>query len=475
MRLIRLDRRRLALAAVATCALAAIFAVLLAVRLHEGRAPYSGDEPHYLIVAASLIYDGDVDVKNDYAIAPYRRLPNPPDVHVNTSIFTASSPHWYSSHGVGLPAIVVPGVLADNAWGAAVEMVGLSAVVLLLTFFWVRRFVPASLAAIATAALGFSPFFLGLEGRIFPDLFTAALLLGCLLILELPRPRPRQLFVLSVLVGIAPWIHFKNGFAFATIAVIAVVLTIRRTDGFEPLRRIGVLTLLVVPALVSAIGYELSVRDWYSSWLPRRMSPPGRELFAFSPIRGFEAASFDASHGLFAGNPALILILAGLPVWFKCARSSFLRLALVLGPTVLMQATFNDWSGGYAPAGRYSLQFVPALMPAVALVLREGATVFRVIAAVLIGVQWALAASFIWLRPPWILAGAPSPLFGALKPRLGFDVDRVLPTFDMNARVLHGSWSLLAWHIAAAALVAYGIAISTDSAVSQRLRAFGRT
>ena len=475
MRSLRLNRRQLALAAIGACALAAIFAALLAVREHEGRAPYSGDEPHYLIVAASLIYDGDVDVKNDYAIAPYRRLPDPPDVHVNTSIFTASSPHWYSSHGVGLPAVIVPGVLVDNAWGAAVEMVALSAVVLLLTFFWVRRFVRASLAAIATAVLGFSPFFLGLEGRIFPDLLTAAVLLGCLLILELPRPRPWQLFALSVLVGISPWIHFKNGFAFATIAAIAVVLTVRRTHGLEPLRRIGVLTLLVTPALVSAIGYELSVRDWYSSWLPTRMSPPGRELFAFSPIRGFEAASFDASHGLFAGNPALILILAGLPVWFKCARGSFLRLALVLGPTILMQATFNDWSGGYAPAGRYSLQFVPALMPAVALVLREGSTVFRAIAAVLIGVQWALAASFIWLRPPWSLAGAPSPLFGALKPHLGFDVDRVMPTFDTNARLLNGGWSLLAWYVAAAALVAYGIAISTDSAAWQRSRFFGRT
>ena len=322
---------------------------------------------------------------------------------------------------------------------------------------------------------GFSPFFLGLEGRIFPDILTAALLLGCLLLLEVPRPRAWHLLLLSLLVGISPWVHFKNGLAFATIAAIAVVLTLRRTAGLGSLRRIGKLTLVVGPALVSAVGYELSIRDWYSSWLPTRMSPPGRELFAFSPIRGFEAASFDVSHGLFASNPALILILAGLPVWFQCARGSFLRLSLVLGPTILMQATFNDWSGGYAPAGRYSLQFVPALMPAVALILREGSAVFRVIATALIGIQWALAAAFVWLRPPWSTAGEPSPLLIALNPYLGFDVDRLMPRFDSGASLLHGDWQLLSWGVGASALIVYGIVASEKSAACRRLRTVGRT
>ena len=43
----------------------AIFAVLLVVRQRQAMQ-YSGDEPHYLIVTESLMYDGDVDVKNQY-------------------------------------------------------------------------------------------------------------------------------------------------------------------------------------------------------------------------------------------------------------------------------------------------------------------------------------------------------------------------------------------------------------------------
>jgi hypothetical protein len=173
---------------------------LFAVRFHEVRL-FSGDEPHYLIVTESLINDGDVDVKNDYALARYRALPDPPDVHVNPNIFTASSPHWYSSHGVGLPAIIVPGTAIDNARGAAAEMVLVATVVLVLTFFWARRFTATRYAAVATAVVGYSPFFLGLDGRIFPDLPTAALLLGCLLLLELRQPHLWQFALLSVLVA----------------------------------------------------------------------------------------------------------------------------------------------------------------------------------------------------------------------------------------------------------------------------------
>jgi hypothetical protein len=38
--------------------------LLLAVRSHNPQ-PYSGDEPHYILVTTSLFLDGDVDVKND--------------------------------------------------------------------------------------------------------------------------------------------------------------------------------------------------------------------------------------------------------------------------------------------------------------------------------------------------------------------------------------------------------------------------
>jgi hypothetical protein len=441
-------------AATAIAALLAIVALLALVRWHHA-LPYSGDEPHYLVIANSIVQDGDVDVKNDYLQQRYLSYMHAPiDPHVNTSIFGANAPHWYSQHGVGLPALLVPAVVLDGARGAAATMVLVAALVLVLAYLWVGRFTrERSLALIATAALGVSAFFLALEGRIFPDLPTAALLLGCLLLLELPSARKLHLLLLAALVAASPWFHFKNALPFATVLAIAAVRVVRTARGGERVRRVILLTL---PVVASAIGYECAVHTWYGSWLPTRMFPPGNNAFALDPARAMAAMSFDSERGLFANNPALLLILAGLPVWLRQYRGPFLRLALVLGPTILVQSTFNDWSGGYAPRARYALQFVPALLPAVALFLKEAPRAARRVVAVLVGLQAALALAFVSLHPSWGLTGTRSPLFKAIDAKLGIALDRAMPTFDFRADLTRGDWQLAAWVVAAGISLAYG-------------------
>jgi hypothetical protein len=451
-------RRRRVTAGVAIVAVLAILIVFLGLRWHNPQ-PYSGDEPHYLLVTKSLILDGDVDVKNDYLSGRYHeyylgRI----DPHVNQSIFTVDSPHWYSMHGVGLSAVLVPAVAADGEHGATVAMVVIGVVVLLLAFLWVRRFTGGVwLAAIAVGALGLSPSFLGLQGRVFPDLPAAALLLGCLLILEMPERRPWHLLLLGTLVGISPWFHFKNALAFGTVAAIAFLQIGRSTNGPERVRR---LLLLGVPVLVALVGYELSVRAWYGSWLPTHMVQSGNDAFALNPTRGIAAASFDSARGLLTNNPALLLILAGLPVWLRLWRGPFARLALVLVPTILLQATFNQWSGAYAPAGRYALEFTPALLPAIALLLREAPAAFQALAAAFLGLQWALALAFLWLRPPWGVTGERSPFFRAFDKHHGPPLDHAMPTFDARGGLVHGGWPLAGWILVSGLLVGYGASLS---------------
>jgi hypothetical protein len=450
-------RRRGVTAAAAIVAVLATLIMFLGFRWHNPQ-PYSGDEPHYLLVAKSLILDGDVDVKNDYLSGRYHEYYRGRiEPHVNTSLFTADSPHWYSMHGIGLSAVLVPAVAADGVHGATVAIVVLAVVVLLLAFLWVRRFTGGVwLAAIAVAALGLSPSFLGLEGRVFPDLPVAALLLGCLLLLEMPERRAWHLVLLGVLVGVSPWFHFKNALAFGTMAAIAFVQIGRSTNGPERVRR---LLLLGVPVLVALVGYEISIRSWYGSWLPTRMVQSGNEAFALSPTRGIAAASFDSARGLLTNSPALLLILAGLPVWLRLWRGPFARLALVLVPTILLQATFNQWSGAYAPPARYALEFIPALLPAIALLLREAPTAFRVPAAALLGLQWALALEFLWLRPPWGVTGERSPFFGAFDRHHGPPLDHAMPAFDVRGDLVHGGWQLAAWILVSGLLVAYGTVV----------------
>ena len=374
-------------------------------------------------------------------------------------MFTPASPHWYSMHGVGLSAVLVPAFWVDGAHGATLAMVVLAVIVLVLTFLWAHRFTgEVWYAAIATGALGLSPFFLGLEGRIFPDLPTAALLLGCLLLLELPRRRPRHLLLLGVLVGVSPWLHFKNAIAFATIAALAFVQVMRGPESGR--ERIRQLLALTVPLLLLVIGYELTIRAWYASWLPTRMVQPGNAVFTLNAARGLAAVSFDSARGLLTNNPALLLILAGFPVWLRRFPGPVLRLALVLVPTILLQATFSDWAGAYAPAGRYALEFTPACIPAIALLLREARVSAWALAAALLGLQCMLALAFVWLRPPWGVGGERSPFLEAIDHHHGPPLDHAMPSFDNYTALVHGQWQLAAWVIASGLLVCYGAALA---------------
>lgn len=454
-------RQRFWIASAAIVSVVAPLLLFLFVRWHNPQ-PYFGDEPHYLLISRSLVVDGDVDVKNDYLTGRYLRYyPLPTGPHVNTSIFTARSPHWYPVHGIGLPALLVPAVRADDADGATVAMVVVAVAVIVLTFAWVRRFVrDVWLAAIAAAALGISPSFLGLQSRIFPDLPTAALLLGCLLLMESSRRKPRHLLLLGSLVGISPWFHFKNGLVFATIGVIALVRIARTTRGRE---RIVRLVCLAAPALLAVAGYEIAIHAWYGSWSPTRMFPPGNEAFALAPTHGLAAASFDGARGLLTNSPALLLIAIGLPLWARRFPGAFARLMLVLAPTIVIQATFNDWSGGNAPPARYAMQFVPAFVPAIALLLREAPNAVRAVASAILAFGWVLAATFIWLRPAWGYAGERSPFLLAIDGRLGPALDRAMPTYDASARLLRGGWALAGWTLISLLLLAIGISVATNA------------
>ena len=165
----------------------------VALALVIGASPPSGDEPHYLIVAHSLVGDGDIDLADDYrrrVHAPYHPA--------------ALSPHYkpglgegtrYSMHGLGLPVLLAPAYAVGQRLGPE-AMVALPRAVLALLyglFAWVlygfiEETVSARAAAYGTAAttllapLLFAPLF------IFPE--VPAMLLALFAFRELVRRAP---------------------------------------------------------------------------------------------------------------------------------------------------------------------------------------------------------------------------------------------------------------------------------------------
>src|SRR5207249_9888565 len=75
-------------------------------------APTASDEPHYMIIVQSIVFDHDLDLANDYAGQRYYEFyPEPlPDVH---GIYVGNA--IYSLRDMGLPILaVIPYALAGR-------------------------------------------------------------------------------------------------------------------------------------------------------------------------------------------------------------------------------------------------------------------------------------------------------------------------------------------------------------------------
>lgn len=423
--------------------------------------PLRGDEPHYLIVTNSLILDGDFDVRNDYLEHRYFPYYNNGviDPHVNLTIFTEQSPHWYPLHGVGLSVFLVPFV---KAWGIPAgpkaAMIAVALLCVFLSYAWARRFTSSELAAwVAALTLGLSPAFLGLEGRVFPDLVTATLLVACLLIVE-GRRGTWQLLLLGSLAGASAWVHMKFLPAFALALLVALVRILRSGDP-RSRRMVGVVAT-VTPFVLSLGWLALTSHRWYGSWSPTSAIPPGNELLALSPFDGFMASAFDGTKGLFTSSPALLLTLFGLPLWARRFRASFLRTLVIVGPMLLLHATFKNWWAGYAPTARYALQFMPALVPAIALALDRPLGRLRVsLAVAVIWVQTVLAIRFVQAAPPWTIVGMENPLYHSPK-GIAVHFDRLMPVFDQTGGLASGRGAVYGWTAIAIALIVSGVLVA---------------
>ena len=326
---------------------------------------------------------GSFDVKPSYISGDYVGVFSQEwlDFHINAQYFTPDSPMWYSYHSFGIPLLLSPFLLAAQyahiAPHAALQlgMVLLQALGVVVLYLYTLELVRHNGAALAAALtlLGSLSFF-SLVGQLYPDLLTAAVLAGSLLCLARLRRNPHSLLpmaILGALAGLGPYLHVKTVLMSLTLLLLGL-LHWWRND-----RSKKALACLLVPAAALLAIYAVTIHAWYDTWMITAPFSNGL-LFHFAPGQSVIANLLDTSRGILPNNPAYLLILAGIPLWWKRDRNSALVTLAVLAPSLLLQSTFADWAGGCFPAGgRYMMPYVFCAIPVVAFLFAELKWLFR--------------------------------------------------------------------------------------------------
>ncbi len=408
------------------------FLLGLFARVHANQ-PLEGDQPHYVIMANSLNTQGDLNLKDDYSGKLYRQILRieSVDPHINFGLVDQASEQWYSIHSPGLAILIAPILAVSGLRGVLIFMALLGTALCVLTYYWSWQLTKKRWASLlASGTLVLSIMYLNLVGYIFVDIPIAGILLALLIGLRITQDKPNQWMyaIIGALAAINVWVHVKTGLMMGTVMLLALY---QIYSSEKPSRqKAASAASLLIPFGIIFLLLCYQVHRWFGVWLPNQIYKGNNQMFQLSPITSVSAIFFDSFKGIFTPNPAFLLIFSGIPIWWRLHKNSLIWVAAVTLPSFLIQSTFDDWAGGWSPAGRYQIELIPLYVPAIAftLIYMRG-RLSRTIQVLLIGANALLAIMYIAKRIPWVYAGNGSPLF------TGLGLDGVLPRFDSAANL----------------------------------------
>jgi hypothetical protein len=344
-----------------------------------------GDESHYMIIAHSLAYDGDIDLANNFAAQDWRNF--------QTYSF---SPHralvktdrLLSNHGPGFPALIAPAYRLGRRPGIVLLLELLSVLLAWQLHGWLRDLGFSPTAAWgATALFILTPPAIAYGSLVYPEIpgtLLVVLALRALHRIVAGDHRRRWRLLLGLCLGALPWIHLRMSL------LAALVLGLLLLHSRRP-------RMLALPVGLFAAGVAGLITMYALSY--------GAPLYPLRVGTGFQLATlprgllgnlFDRQFGWLVIAPISLLIPVGLG---RGRLSGPGRAAALLGLVqLLLVSSWIDWHGGWCPPGRYTIIVLALWLPLVAAALQRGSRTSRLL--LLLG---AGATSF-WLSALWLEA-----------------------------------------------------------------------
>ena len=445
----------------------------------HGKYSVSGDEPHYLMITHSLVTDGDLDLRNNYANNDGRFFGHS-NLDQGLHAVPARDGRMLSIHDVGLAVAVIPVYAVARQVAAAtsepllarfrmsrglftysivsLSLVALTTVGMLLLAIGLGTYTGDRHAVWLVLLAAISPPVLSHSFLVFPEVL--ALFVTCVTVWwALKKPSSLDLpamLCLSVLLGLLPWAHHK--FLIYTPGLVFVIAWTR----WRWMRAQSMRTLTAAMALYLLPQVALHVWTW-QSWGTLGGALTTEALpFSLSTLQaGLVGLWIDRQSGLVAYAPIYWLLPACMIVTWRQSWPFLVPGALLYFPAA---AFVIGWWAGFAPAARYLVPAIPLLLVPFATALAH--PVIRRLTIALCVPQLVLNA-VVWQRPRLLWpVDEGNPALTALGP-LGRIYEGMLPPIQRQGITSTAIWTAVGLVVVSAGVAAYlrrrGVLAATPS------------
>lgn len=397
----------------------------------------SGDEPHYIMMTDSLSKDSDFNLKNDYqmgrSINYYSEAYLMPHI---SPLFNINSEKWYSIHTIGLPLLFYIPYKFLGVVGVRIVVCVIQLISIYLFFLILKKYIKdpyrvlVCLVLIASCSLFWQNF-----GRLFPDLIMVTLLGACILLYSKKGLVSNFIFMSIVFFGIL--IHSKVAVLLIPIYVTHLIQLIKVSGFREFISKYFSLFLFL------AIFIYLYIRFLYLNYgvlSPSRLYGNNGQLFSANLLTNILAIITDRGKGLLIYYPVLLIMgvyiarsISSLHLYIKkviknrsLTSNALLAWGVIIGSSSLLitQLGFSDWSGSYAPNGRYMLVFIFLLVFLIAKYVEYNRTLEIFTVFSLAGMSFLISIYFIFKDIRYIDASKELPITARI------DYYGILPIFS---------------------------------------------
>jgi hypothetical protein len=430
-------------------------------------APTASDEPIYLLIVQSMIFDHDLDLTNDWAGQRYYDFyPEPlPDVH---SIQVG--PALYPIRDMALPVLAaVPYAIAGRT-GVLVFLCVIGALLAAQLYLLLRELAfGRRVALLAVGATVFVHPFLTYTTQVYPDLIAALMFVTVVRLVRHGLATPlRNLALASAFVGTLPWLTTRGWFVAIGLGFVIVYAALwpRRDLVRRVVASAAPFTFLVL--VLCYLNWRLF--GWFMPSAGYFLIRDQQEILNYAPQVGVPGLLFDRAFGLVPRAPIYLLAFVGVGALWRRRRvygPALAALVLGWGLYFLYIADIVTWHADGGPPSRYLLAGLPFLVVAVAggveTVLASAGRLRAVLLAFTgVAVWWSAFVVFVYaVLPgvryeymPLIREANPVQLWLELGKVIRPDVQTALPSFYGHEAAT--PFLALLWVTFAVFLVAFG-------------------